>query len=135
MQLPDHELTVEAWALYHATRALNRALDWHFSVRFNPDEPGRPTAEQLLAPPANAAAAKTGREATLFEAHFGYHLAGLATVGLKKRLKADPSPEQLAEAMTQIAHEARVPLRPFIEYLKSAGPEHQPLARALEALA
>ena len=50
-----------------------QALGRHFQVKFNPDEPGRPTPQQLLAPAGDA---------TTFDAYFGFHLRGLVDFAL-----------------------------------------------------
>lgn len=119
--VPDHDMTVEAWALYHATKFVNQALEWQYAVKFNPDEEGRPTEEQLLAPALNAERAKTSKDSTLFEAQFGNHLQALVRHGLTKRLGTAPTTEQLAEAMRTTAREAGVSLAPWAEFLKANG--------------
>lgn len=129
MQLPDRDLTVEAAALFHASRYANQAMGWHLSVRFNPDFPGRPTAEKLLGP-----GAKITDEAA-FEAHFGFHTAGVAYASLKSRLGAEPTPDQLAEAMVKIAREADVSLEPYLRYLqRSTDADNIALGAALEGI-
>ncbi len=129
MGLPDKDLTVESAALFHAFRYANQAMGWHLTVQFNPDAPGRPTAEQLLAP-----GAKVTDEAA-FEAHFGYHVANVAYAGLKRKLGAEPPVADIAEAIAKIAREGDVSLRPYLAHLqRSSDPGSAELAAALERL-
>src|SRR5438046_6169093 len=53
MNVPDHEMSVESWALYHAARFANQAMNWHLAVKTNPDDPRRVMPEQILAVSAN----------------------------------------------------------------------------------
>jgi S-adenosylhomocysteine hydrolase len=131
MDVPDKDMSVEAWALYHAARHANGALGWHMTVKFNPDEKGRLTAEQLLAPPANQARAAKAPQETQFEAQFGYHVRGLAYFALKSRLKRDPTPAELADAMVKAAKDGKVSLDPFIDYLRTQAQDDIALADAL----
>jgi S-adenosylhomocysteine hydrolase len=133
MAVPDKEMTVEAWALYHATRFENGALGWHLNVKFNPNEPGRPTVDQLLAGPANQARAKAAPEETAFAAYFGYHARGLAMWALKSRLKRDATPAELADAMIRAAAQGKVDLAPYVDYLRTQSADDVALADALAA--
>ncbi|MBL8950334.1 MAG: hypothetical protein JNK82_06135 [Myxococcaceae bacterium] len=128
MGLPDHDLTVEAAALFHASRATNTALGMHLTVKFNPDVPGRPTTQKLL---GVGDGVKVDDEKA-FEVHFGLHSAGVAYSALLKQLGRAPTVDQIAEAMVKIAHEGDVSLGPYHQYLlNSPDAENSALGAAL----
>jgi S-adenosylhomocysteine hydrolase len=131
MNVPGQDMSVEAWALYHAARHANGALGWHMTVKFNPDEKGRVTPEQLLAPPANQARAAKAPQETQFEAQFGYHVRGLAQFALTSRLECAPTADQLAAAMVKAAKDGKTSLAPYMDYLRTQSPDDVALADAL----
>jgi S-adenosylhomocysteine hydrolase len=125
MEVPKHDMTVEAWALYHATFNANAANGWHLNVKFKPAEPGRATAEQL--------AGLNATQDQQFDAFFGYHLAGVTFAALQTRLKRPPTDAELAAAMVKTARQAKVDLGLYVGWLKKQGADEASLAKALEA--
>lgn len=125
MNVPRRDMTMETWALYHASLYANYVNGWHLTAKFVPNEEGRPTAAQLAGPNASPE--------QVFQAFSGYHLAGLAFAALQLRLKRPPTDAELADAVVKTAGPAKVDLSLYAAWLKKQGPEELAFAKLLEA--